>query len=121
MRRAVLSAVAVAFAAAALLVTGIAAAAISPTYSINGIGPAATPTEPRLVGTGAGSNGDRLTWNADLEHTALGAGVPAAITGGSLTVASRGGGRGGSIQLGGVFTGGTIAYNAALSSGATCG
>jgi hypothetical protein len=121
MRRAVLSAVAAGFAAAALLVTGIAAAAISPTYGINGVGTAANPTETRLVGTGSGSGGDRLTWNADLEHTALGTGAPATITGGSLTAASRGGGRGGSIQLGGVFTGGTVTYNAAMSSRATCG
>ena len=54
MRRAVLSAVAAAFAVVALLVTGIAAAAISPTYSINGIGTAANPTQTRLVGTGVG-------------------------------------------------------------------
>src|SRR4029079_2235486 len=120
MRRAVLSAVAAAFAVVALLVTGIAAAAISPTYSINGIGTAANPTETRLVGTGSGSNGDRLTWNADLEHTALGT-AAATITGGTLTAAARGGGRGGQIQLGGTFTGGTVSYNAALSSRATCG
>ena len=120
MRRAVLSAVAAGFAVVALLVTGIAAAAISPTYSINGIGTAANPAQTRVVGTGAGSNGDRLTWNADLEHTVLGAGV-STITGGTLTAASRGGGRGGQIQLGGAFTGGTVTYNAARSSRATCG
>src|SRR5262245_42232195 len=109
MRRAVLSAVVVAFATTALLVSGIAAAASSPTYSITGIGTAANPSQTRLVGTGSGSNGDRLTWNADLQHSALAAGATATITGGSLTLASRGGGRGGQIQLGGSVTGGTIA------------
>ena len=121
MRRAVLSATAAAFAAAALLVTGIAAAVVSPTYGINGIGTAANPTATRLVGTGSGSGGDRLTWNADLEHTALAAGATATITGGSLSATSRGGGRGGATQLGGEFTGGTITYNAEQSSRATCG
>jgi hypothetical protein len=121
MRRATLSAAVAALAAAALLVAGIAAAAVSPTYGINGIGTAANPTETRLVGTGSGSGGDRLTWNAELEHTALGTGAPATITGGSLSAASRGGGRGGSTRLEGAFTGGTITFNAALSSRATCG
>ena len=103
MRRAVLSAVAAGISAAALLMTGIAAAAISPTYSMSGIGSAANTTQSRLVGTGVGSSGDRLTWRADLDHTALVAspGAAATITGGSLSAASRGGS---SSQLGGTFT-----------------
>jgi hypothetical protein len=120
MRRAVLSAVAAGVSAAALLMTGIAAAAVSPSYSMRGIGSAANPTSTRLVGTGSGSSGDRLTWRVDLDHTALVAdpAAPATITGGDLTAASRGSG---SIQLGGVFTGGTITYDAARSSRSTCG
>ena len=108
------------FAVVALLVTGIAAAAISPTYSINGIGTAANPTQTRLVGTGSGSNGDRLTWHAELEHTALGTGAPDDHGRHAVgRVPWRRPRR--SIQLGGTFTGGTITYNAARSSRATCG
>ena len=92
MRRAVLSAVAVAFAAVALLITGIAAAAISPTYNVTGLGSAANSTESRLVGTGNGSTGDRLQWRADLDHSALGTAAPATITGGTFALTSRGGG-----------------------------
>ena len=117
MHRALLSAVAAALAAAALLVTGIAAAAISPNYSVNGLGTAAGSNGTRLIGSGSGSTGDRLTWTADIEHAALGTGTTP-ITGGTLSAVSRGGG---SSQLGGTFTGGTIAYDAARSSRSTCG
>jgi hypothetical protein len=118
MRRAVLSAVAAGCTAAALLVTGIAAAAVSATYSVTGMGAANNPIETRIVGNGTGSSGDRLQWTADIEHTALAQGPPATITGGTLDIASRGGGQG---RLGGELTGGTITYNAARSSRATCG
>src|SRR5262245_50734827 len=104
MRRAVLSAVAAGFAAAALLVTGIAAAAISPSYSVSGLGAATDPDVFRLAGTGDGSGRDKLTWRADLEHGALSATTPAAITGGSFTLSSHGGGNGGKNQLGGAVT-----------------
>ena len=104
MRRAVLSAVAVAFAAAALLITGIAAAAISPTYNVTGLGSAANSTESRLVGTGNGSSGDRLPWRADLEHTALSRirRRPRRSPAARSSPTSRGGG---SSQLGGVVHG----------------
>jgi hypothetical protein len=103
-----------------LLVTGIAAAAISPTYSVNGIGSAASSLEFRFIGIGAGSGGDRLTWRTNLDHTLLSPNpaTPASITGGTLTAASRGGG---TNQLNGEFTGGTITFNPALSSPRPCG
>jgi hypothetical protein len=117
MRRALLSAVAAGLAAAAMLVTGIAAAAVSPTYTVTGIGSAANPTETTLIGTGAGSAGDRLTWTANLQYTAPGTGV-GTITGGTLTALAHGGGM---SLLGGVFTGGSLTFDAARSSRATCG
>jgi hypothetical protein len=123
MHRALLSALVAGLATAALLVTGIAAAAISPTYNVTGFVTAATSTHGSLAGTGSGSGGDRLVWGAEVDYTALSTdpAAPAAITGGTFSATSRGGGRGGAVQLAGQFTGGTVTYDSALSSRATCG
>jgi len=121
MRRALLSAVAAGLSAAALLTTGIAAASISPSYSVNGIGSAVSTLEFRLVGNGAGSTGGRLSWKAALDHDLLSSdpASPASVTGGTVNVTAHGGGP--SDQLDGVFTGGTITFDPALSSTRPCG
>jgi hypothetical protein len=121
MRKALLSAVAVGVVAAALLVTGIAAAAVSPVYSLTGFVTAASSNQGSFFGTGAGSGGDRLMWRASLDHTGLSTdpAAPAEITGGSLAATSMG--RGGAGPLDGTVTGGTVTFNAELSSRAVCG
>jgi hypothetical protein len=121
MRRALLSAVAAGVVAAALLVTGIAAAAVSPFYSLNGFVTAVSANEASFAGMGAGSGGDRVVWRASLQHTGLprDPAAPAEITGGDLAATSFG--RGGAGQLDGAVWGGTVTYNDALSSRAVCG
>jgi hypothetical protein len=122
MRRALLSAVAAGLSAAALLVTGIAAAAVSPTYTVNGLSTAASSSQTSFFGSGFGSGGDRLLWQATVQHGPLGTdpSSPAAITGGSFELSSLAG-RAGTTRLTGTFTGGTVIYDAAHSSPAPCG
>jgi hypothetical protein len=121
MRRALLSAVAAGFAAAALLVTGIAAAAVSPVYSTTGFLTGASANQASFFGTGTGSGGDRLMWGATFVHTGLptASSASAEITGGELAATSMG--RGGAGPLDGTVMGGTVTYNAELSSSAVCG
>ena len=121
MRLAPLATIAAGLAAAALLAAGTAAAAISPSYAVTGIEVAATSTQGTFVGTGTGSGGDRLAWSAVVVHTVLSTNpaTPATITGGSLNALSYG--TGSPAALTGTFTGGTVTYDAALSSPAACG
>jgi hypothetical protein len=111
--------IAAGLAAAALLVTGVAVAAISSTYTVSGIEVAATSTEGTFVGSGTGSDGDSLLWRAVVVHEPLSTTTPASITpGGSLAALSYGDGL---RTLTGTFTGGTVTYDTALSSPAPCG
>jgi hypothetical protein len=121
MRRTRLAMIAAGLVAATALVTGVAAAAISSTYVVSGVEVAATSTEGTFVGTGAGSGGDNLLWKAVVDHTPLSSNpaTPAAITGGSLAATSYG--NGSLTTLAGVFTGGSVTYDAALSSSSPCG
>lgn len=57
---------------------------VSPTYSIVGAEYYATATEGRFAGTGTGSGGDYITWDARILHTPLT--TTADITGGSASV-----------------------------------
>ena len=119
MRRA-FSALATSLACAAVLVTAVAAAAISPSYNVFGIETAATATQGTFVGTGLGTGGDGLIWRAVVDHTALSTNpaTPAAITGGTLAAVSFGDVR---TPFNGTFTGGTVTYDPARSSSAACG
>ena len=121
MRSAPLATIAVTVAAAALLVTGTAGAAISSQYTVTGVEVAATSTEGTFVGSGTGSGGDQLAWKAVVDHTALSTdpATPATITGGSLAAASFG--NGSLASLAGAFTGGSVTYDVARSSPAPCG
>jgi hypothetical protein len=120
MRTASLALAAAFAAAAALLATGAAGAALSSSYAVTGIEVAATSTEGTFVGGGTGSGGDRLVWQAVVDHTALSTNpsTPATITGGTLSALSFGAG---TPTLTGTFTGGTVTYDAALSSPGACG
>ena len=109
-------------AAALVAVAAVAAwAAISPTYTVAGIEVAATPLEGTFVGAGTGSSGDKLVWKTVVGHTPLSTNpaTPATITGGSLVAASYFDGA--LTPLTGTFTGGTVTFDPALSSGAACG
>jgi hypothetical protein len=105
----------------ALLVAGIAAAAISPSYNLNGFGAGSSATEDSFFGSGAGSGGDRLLWRASIEHTPLSTdpAAPAEITGGSLSATSLGRGGGGTIDA--TFTGGTVTLDPDSSGRGMCG
>jgi hypothetical protein len=120
MRRAFI-ATASCLASAALLVTAVAAAAISPSYNVVGVETAFTPMQGTFVGTGLGSGGDGLIWKAVVDHTALSTdpATPASITGGTLAALSFEAGE--RVPFGGTFTGGTITYDPARSSPAACG
>jgi hypothetical protein len=121
MRRASISAIAAGLAAVTLLVTALAAAALSPAYNVVGVETAATATQGTFVGTGRGSGGDALLWKAVVDHTALSTdpATPASITGGTLDALSVGGGE--LTPLNGTFTNGTITFDPARSSTAACG
>jgi hypothetical protein len=121
MRTAPLALAAAFVAAAALIATGTAGAAISSAYAVTGIEVGATPTEGTFVGAGTGSGGDRLVWRAVVDHTALSTdpSTPATITGGTLAALSFG--TAGQTTLAGTFVGGTVTYDTALSSTAACG
>jgi hypothetical protein len=121
MRRALLTALAAALAAAALLVSGIAAAAVSPVYNLTGLVTAADSTEARFVGTGSGSGGDRLVWRAELQFTSLSTdpAAPALITGGELTATSVA--RRSSERIEATFTGGTVTFDPVASAPGACG
>jgi hypothetical protein len=113
MRRARLTTVAAGLAAAALLVTGVGAAAISPAYNVAGIEVAVTPTQGTFIGSGTGSGGDKLVWKAIVDHTGLS--PNATITGGSFAAISHGDGL---STLTGTFTGGTVTL---VEPGLPCG
>jgi hypothetical protein len=88
---------------------------------VTGLEVAATSTQGTFVGTGTGTTGDTLAWSAVVQHTVLSTNpaTPATITGGSLNALSVGGGA--AATLSGTFTGGTVTYDATLSSPAACG
>jgi len=111
------SAIATGVAAAALAFAGAGSTAASSSYDVRGIEVAATSTEGTFVGAGSGSTGDALFWKAVVDHTPLS--PDATITGGSLT--ARSAGARGLGALHGTFTGGTVTYDAARSSRASCG
>jgi hypothetical protein len=113
--------IAVCVVAAALLVAGTAGAALSSTFNVTGVEIAATSTEGTFVGAGSGDGGDTLLWKTVVDHTPLGTNpaTPATITGGSLSAESAQDGE--LTILAGVFTGGSVTYDAARSSTAPCG
>ena len=83
-----------------------ALAVISPTYSIVGVEYYATATEGRFAGTGTGSGGDYVTWNARILHTPLT--TTAEITGGSASVLTSD-----LTRVSGQFSGGSVTLKAA--------
>jgi hypothetical protein len=83
-----------------------ALATVSNTYSIVGAEYYATATEGRFAGTGSGSAGDFVTWNARITHTPLT--TTAEITGGSATLLTSD-----LTQVTGRFSGGDVRLTAA--------
>lgn len=83
-----------------------ALAVVSPTYSIVGAEYFATATEGRFAGTGTGSGGDYITWNARIVHTPLT--TTAEITGGSASVVTSD-----LTRLTGQFSGGSVTLRSA--------
>jgi hypothetical protein len=94
-------------ATAFVLLPGVAGAAVSSTYKVSGFEYSATSTEGSFAGRAVGSSGDAALWNADVKHEALSSSCLLSgcsiLPGGSIALATSGGG-----TVGGSFTGGSI-------------
>jgi hypothetical protein len=89
-----------------LMTAAPALALVSATYSIVGAEYYATATEGRFAGTGTGSDGDYITWDARIMHTPLT--TTADITGGSASVVTSD-----LTRVTGRFSGGSVTLTSA--------